>query len=329
MEEYKNTVIISEDDEDFDEKLKAASDALRKGALVVFPTETVFGLGANAYDEEACRAIYEAKGRPQDNPLIVHVSSKDMARALMSEIPPMFELLAEEFYPGPISLVVKKAEGIPAVVSGNLPTIAIRMPDNRIAEKLIKYAGVPIAAPSANLSGKPSPTRNSHVIEDLKGRVDYIILSNREPMGVESTVLDISSDIPVIYRPGGISKERIELVLGREVKLYDGRELKKGESPKSPGIKYKHYSPDAIVLESDKCLNSEDIRVLALEYGFLETEVCYIEYHTDVEMAKNLYADFRAADSRGEKLIIIKAAESGELLAAALNRLSRAKINKI
>lgn len=327
MKEGRRTVIISEDDENFEGKLREAAEALRRGALVVFPTETVFGLGANAYDKEACRKIYEAKGRPSDNPLIVHIDSMEMAKELMAGDNALFEELGRAFFPGPLSLVVKKSVKVSEVVSGGLDTVALRLPDNEIARKLIAYAGVPIAAPSANLSGRPSPTRNEHVIKDLKGRVDYIILSKKEPIGVESTVLDISSSELVIYRPGGISKERIELALSREVRYYDASKLKEGAKPKSPGIKYKHYSPDALVFETERRLEEAELEELAKEQNLSRKDLIYIEYGSDVEMAHNLYADFRRADDEGKKLIVVKAAESGELLAAALNRLARAKTN--
>lgn len=329
MEELRETVVISEDEEGFEEKLRQAALALREGALVVFPTETVFGLGANAYDEVACRGIYQAKGRPSDNPLIVHIDSLEMAKELMLGENPLFEELGRAFFPGPLSLVVKKSPRVSSVVSGGLDTVALRLPDNETARKLIHYAGVPIAAPSANLSGRPSPTRNEHVLRDLKGRVDYIILSSKRPIGVESTVLDISSEELVIYRPGGISKERIELALSRKVSYYDGKELKEGISPKSPGIKYKHYSPEALVYESERRLSQEELKTLAEEHHLSLDELIYLEYESDVEMASNLYADFRAADIQGKKLIIVKAAESGELLAAVLNRLTRATSSKL
>lgn len=327
MEERRDTIVISEDEEDFEERVRGAALALREGALVVFPTETVFGLGANAYDEAACRGIYLAKGRPSDNPLIVHIDSLEMAGPLMLEPSPLFEKLAETFFPGPLSLVVRKNPRVPDVVSGGLDTVALRLPDNETARKLIRYAGVPVAAPSANLSGRPSPTRNEHVLRDLKGRVDYIILSTKEPIGVESTVLDISSDDIVIYRPGGISKERIELALNRRVSYYDASQLSRGEQPRSPGIKYKHYSPSALVFETEKRLSPSELQQLAEEQGLGLDELSYIEYESDVEMAARLYADFRRADDEGKKLVVVKAAESGELLAAALNRLARAKSN--
>lgn len=325
MSELRNTIVISEEEEGFEERLQEASLALREGALVVFPTETVFGLGANAYDEEACKRIYRAKGRPSDNPLIVHIDSLDMAKELMLEESPLFYRLGRAFFPGPLSLIVKKSSRVPAVVSGGLDTVALRLPDNEIARKLIRYAGVPVAAPSANLSGRPSPTRNEHVLKDLKGRVDYIILSEKRPIGVESTVLDISSEELLIYRPGGISKERIELELKRKVSYYDAEQRGEDGGPKSPGIKYRHYSPDALVIETSAKLGRRELENLALEQGLSYKDLIYIEYRSDVEMAKNLYADFRRADEEGKKLIVIKAAETGELLAAALNRLARAK----
>ena len=226
-----------------DEKdLHIAAQALKEGKLVVFPTETVYGLGANGLDEEACRGIYKAKGRPSDNPLILHVDSKDMIERLALDISEDTYKLIDAFWPGPLTVILKKQAFIPDVVTGGLDTVALRMPSGEIALELIKLAGIPVAAPSANLSGKPSPTSFSHVYEDLSGRVDYIINGPDTQVGIESTVIDMSQEIPTILRPGIITKQQIEKVIGRV--LIDDHLKDESQAPKSPGMKYRHYAPE-------------------------------------------------------------------------------------
>ncbi|MEA3423904.1 MAG: L-threonylcarbamoyladenylate synthase [Bacillota bacterium] len=236
----KNTIIIREN------RIDEASRALREGKLVVFPTETVYGLGANVYDEEAVKNIFVAKGRPSDNPLIVHISDIDQLRDLVREIPEYAQSLIDAFWPGPLTLVMKKSDLIPEIITGGLDTVAIRMPNNPVALKLINLSGVPIAAPSANISGRPSPTSEIHVIEDLGGRVDYIILGGDTSVGLESTVLDISGKTPRILRPGHITYEDIREIIGRL--KYDSHLTDENITPKSPGMKYRHYSPEAKVI---------------------------------------------------------------------------------
>lgn len=321
------TKIIHENDENFSDELIVAGDKLNKGALVVFPTETVYGLGANALDSEACKKIYFAKGRPSDNPLIVHVSSLTMAENLFENAGEYFYKLALEFWPGPISFILKKHSSVSDIISGGLDTVAVRMPNNKTALKLIEYAGVPIAAPSANISGKPSPTRREHVLNDLDGKVDYIILSDDFPIGVESTVLDLSDEKPVILRPGAISKSMIERALGGlSIKIISDDEIKKQEkSPvKSPGMKYKHYSPSASVFSTSEDMTEKKICDFALKHGVSRNMVKYLSYTDDVIMARDLFADFRQADLEGYKIILVKPADGGELITANLNRLERA-----
>lgn len=226
-------------------QISQAAQLLKKNELVAFPTETVYGLGANAASDEAVAKIYQAKGRPSDNPLIVHVASKEQVKEVAGPIPPIAEKLIDAFWPGPLTLVLPKKDGLSSLVTAGLDTVAVRMPDHPLALALIKEAGVPIAAPSANLSGKPSPTLARHVAHDLTGRIAGIVDGGPTGVGVESTVIDCTSEVPVILRPGGITKEQIEEAAG-QVEV-DRALLKEGEAPKSPGMKYTHYAPKAEV----------------------------------------------------------------------------------
>ncbi|MBF8983747.1 threonylcarbamoyl-AMP synthase [Lutibacter sp. B2] len=231
------------------DKIKEAADLLIKGGTVAFPTETVYGLGANALDEEAVAKIFKAKGRPSDNPLIVHISKIEQLYELVESVPPIAEKLIERFWPGPITLIMKKSNNVPDIITAGLDTVAIRMPSHAIAKEIIDMAKLPIAAPSANLSGKPSPTKASHVIKDLNGKVDGIVSGGSSQVGLESTVLDITLEIPMILRPGGITKEDLEQVLER-VEIDPGIEGVTSDdvTPRAPGMKYTHYSPQADVI---------------------------------------------------------------------------------
>ena len=226
------------------EDLQAAAELIKNGETVTFPTETVYGLGANALDEAAVAKIFEAKGRPSDNPLIVHVSELSEVEGFAEEIPQGARLLAEKFWPGPLTMILKKKEIIPDCVSAGLNTVGIRIPENETARAFIRACGVPLAAPSANISGKPSPTTFEHVFEDLNGRVAGIIRGGDARVGVESTVIDMTSETPTVLRPGGVSVEQLREVLG-DVRISS--EVKKDDIPKAPGMKYKHYSPKALV----------------------------------------------------------------------------------
>ncbi|TCS78035.1 L-threonylcarbamoyladenylate synthase [Tepidibacillus fermentans] len=217
-------------------------DRLRKGEVIAFPTETVYGLGANALDSNAVRKIFEAKGRPSDNPLIVHIASFEQLNELVTHIDEKSKQLMARFWPGPLTIIFPSKGKISELVT-SLPTVAIRMPDHPIALAIIRAAQVPIAAPSANRSGKPSPTKAEHVWSDLHGRIDGIVDGGNTGYGVESTVIDVSGDEPVILRPGGVTIEQLEEVIG-EVEI-DPALVHKGEKPKAPGMKYTHYAPDA------------------------------------------------------------------------------------
>lgn len=229
-----------------DDILRRGAEIIRSGGLVAFPTETVYGLGANALDSDAAAKIYAAKGRPSDNPLIIHISRPEEAE-LYAYVPEEYKLLAEKFLPGPLTVIMPKRENIPSAVTGGLDSVAVRLPSNAAARRLIELSGVPIAAPSANLSGKPSPTSASHVIDDMNGRVDMIIDGGECNIGLESTIIKLTHDGKAeLLRPGGITKEQLEEVFS-EVILDKAvtEKLGEGEKPLAPGMKYRHYAPTA------------------------------------------------------------------------------------
>ncbi len=239
-------IVIEDRNHIKDEELKEAAGILRSGGLVAFPTETVYGLGGNALDEDAARKIYAAKGRPSDNPLIAHVSCVEEVAPLVKEIPEAGRKLMEAFWPGPLTMIFPKSEKVPYGTTGGLDTVAIRMPDDPVANRLIALAGVPVAAPSANTSGRPSPTTADHVWQDMNGRIDMIIDGGPVGIGVESTIVDVSSAVPAVLRPGAITMEMLEEVLG-EVSVDPAilGPLSADVRPKAPGMKYKHYAPKA------------------------------------------------------------------------------------
>lgn len=228
--------------------IKEAGKILRQGGLVAFPTETVYGLGANALDAEAVGAIFKAKGRPQDNPLIVHIADFAEIHNVARLSSPLAERLINIFWPGPLTLVLPKTNAVPKEVTAGLDTVAVRMPDHPVAQAVITAAGVPIVAPSANLSGSPSPTTAQHVLEDLDGCIHGVLDGGPTNVGIESTVLDITGPTPTILRPGGVTAEQLSEVL-KEVQYDPAIESdKKNITPRSPGVKYKHYSPKAPVI---------------------------------------------------------------------------------
>lgn len=225
--------------------IKAAGEVIRRGGLVAFPTETVYGLGGNAEDPQASAKIYQAKGRPSDNPLIVHIAEFSQLEEIASEVPPAAKKLAEAFWPGPLTMIVKKNDRIPLETTGGLNTVAVRMPSNPVAQALIRESGCMIAAPSANTSGRPSPTRAEHVREDLDGRIDVILDGGPVGIGLESTIVDLTEEVPVILRPGYVNPDMLSRVLG-EVHMDPGISEKESKTPpKAPGMRYRHYAPRA------------------------------------------------------------------------------------
>lgn len=228
--------------------IEEAAQILKAGGLVAFPTETVYGLGGNGLDKEAARKIYAAKGRPSDNPLILHVSKMEEVYPLVESVPEKAKRLMESFWPGPLTLILKKSKIVPLESTGGLDTVAIRCPDNALTLELIERAGLPVAGPSANLSGSPSPTEASHVYHDLAGRIEGILDDGAVGIGVESTILDMSTDRPTLLRPGAITLEDLTEVLGEKPEIDPtllGKKMEDGFTPKAPGMKYRHYAPKA------------------------------------------------------------------------------------
>lgn len=243
-----NTKLIKIEQPDMvqDMELLEAARILRDGGLVAFPTETVYGLGVNALDGQAAKKIYEAKGRPSDNPLIVHIGSFGELQDLVSEIPRMGKKLAEDYWPGPLTMVFPKSEKVPYGVTGGLETVAVRMPGDPVANRLIVLAGVPIAAPSANISGRPSPTTAQHVWQDMSGKIEMIIDGGPVGIGVESTIVDVSGAVPMLLRPGAITVEMLRESVGCvEIDPAIQGQPREDLRPKAPGMKYRHYAPKA------------------------------------------------------------------------------------
>jgi L-threonylcarbamoyladenylate synthase len=286
-------------------RVREAARILAGGGLVAFPTETVYGLGANAFDEAAVRRVYAAKGRPSDNPMIVHISRASDIGLLTDSVTPDAVRLADRFWPGPLTMVLRKSARVPGVVTGGLDTVAVRLPDCPAAEELIRAAGVPVAAPSANISGSPSPTKADHVIRDLDGKADCILAGLGCRIGIESTVVDLTSDAPAVLRPGVISAYDLSIALGREV-VYDPA-LIDAAAPRSPGMKYAHYAPKAemILIEgAPDAVRREAERLKALNES-LGRKVGVILYEDSAaDAARAYYSRLRELDSAGADLII-------------------------
>jgi L-threonylcarbamoyladenylate synthase len=320
-----------------------AGKTLREGGLVAFPTETVYGLGADALNPSAVERIFEAKGRPSDNPLIVHIYDSDQVRLFANDINTKALKLMEAFWPGPLTIVVLRKPIISDNVTAGLDTVAIRMPDNKIALELLKSAGVPIAAPSANSSGKPSPTTAQHVIDDLNGKIDMIVDGGACIIGVESTVLDMTQEPPVILRPGGISREQIEGVIGAVNMAVDDEG--KLDLSKSPGMKYTHYSPGVplvVVAGNDYQIIYEKVVELIAEHrsagktvavmasdetsrAYCADEVFPVGTRADIQtVARNLYYGLRYLDRDDIDIIIAEGYPEHGVGVAIMNRLKKA-----
>ena len=327
-----------------DNSINQAGKILKDGGLVAFPTETVYGLGANALLEDSVKKIYEAKGRPSDNPLIVHISDVDEIKRLAVEINDNAKALIDAFMPGPFTVILKKSPVVPDAVTAGMDTVAIRFPENLTAERLIKAAGVPIAAPSANLSGKPSPTKAMHVIEDMQGRIDAIIDGENCEVGVESTIVDASGDYPVLLRPGGISYEELcEVVPETRIDEHILNSLSEGEKPLCPGMKYKHYSPDAdvTVIEGDmKAVkkkidallkeNSDKVcGVLTMSLNAYDSAIILSGGTTNKQYAKQLFSNLREFDRLGVEVVFAEFESRDGYGLAIKNRLYKAAAHKV
>lgn len=330
-----NTLMLSNNDDD----ISIAAKLINEGEVVGIPTETVYGLGANAFDENAVRKIFKAKGRPADNPLIVHICDFDMIYELVDEIPELAKKCAERFMPGPITMVLKKSDKIPLVTSGGLDTVGIRMPANVTARKIIKASGVPIAAPSANLSGSPSPTSAEHVFNDMNGRISAIVDDGNCSVGVESTVICFENDGIRILRPGFVTPEDLREITDN-IYIDKGvlEKIQSGETVRSPGMKYKHYAPkgDIVIVSGDrqkfkdfilnKKSSGENFSCMVFDDDdCMDINVPYICYgSSDKEQAKNLFDVLRKIDELGWKKIYARCPEKSGVGLAVYNRLIRA-----
>ena len=321
-----------------DPGVKKAAELLKKGEVVAIPTETVYGLAANAFDEKAVEKIFAAKGRPSDNPLIVHISELSQWAELVESIPENALALARAFWPGPLTIILKKSSLIPPRTSGGLDTVGVRMPLHPTARAIISAAGVPLAAPSANNSGKPSTTTAEHCLHDLDGKIPLIIDSGECSVGVESTVVTLVPKVPRVLRPGGISLEMLEDVLGK-VEVDDAvlSKLADGAVAASPGMKYKHYSPNAKVsivkgsFESFKTFveaqKEKDVLALVFEGEGKKLSVPFIEYGKEndgASQARKIFSALRRVDETGAKLVYARFPEKDGVGLAVLNRLIRA-----
>lgn len=311
-----------------------AGKIIADGGLVAFPTETVYGLGANAFDEAAVKKIYAAKGRPSDNPLIVHIAEKDDIIPLVKQVTPKAQALIDAFFPAPLTIILPKSEKIGNAVSGGLDTVAVRMPQNGTARALIKASGVPIAAPSANTSGAPSPTKAKRVIEDMDGKIDAVICGEDCDFGVESTVVSLAGDIPVILRPGAVTKEMLEDVIGRvEVAPSVLEGMAENEIAPSPGMKYKHYSPKAEIIlvnapkkRYEKFVNSrKNAFALCFEGDCIDIpKVTYGKENDDLSQAREIFDALRVLDDLGAKKVYARVPRKSGVGMAVYNRLIRA-----
>lgn len=343
------TIIRKVDENCIDEMIMEEAGALLKeGALVAFPTETVYGLGANALDSEAAAKIYAAKGRPSDNPLIVHIADMDALPLITAEIPEAAKKLAAKFWPGPLTMVMKKSEVVPYGTTGGLDTVAVRMPAHPIALEMIRHGGGYIAAPSANTSGRPSPTLASHVADDMDGIVPLILDGGAVGIGIESTIVDLTDEIPTILRPGFITKEMLQEVVG-EVQIDKGLDADSKTPPKAPGMKYRHYAPKAelMIVEGSSEAVVTKINALVKENeekgictGIIGTEETISRYPTgivkcmgtrsdELSISSHLYGILREFDESDAQVIYSESFEEGAMGSAIMNRLLKAAGHKI
>ena len=334
----KSKYINLKDNQNY-EKIKEPAQAIKQGNLVLFPTETVYGIGANALDEKAVKKIYEAKGRASDNPLIAHISNLEMLKKLVTEIGKTEKKLIEKFWPGPLTIIFNKSNIVPNIITAGLETVAIRMPSNEIAKRLIEYSGVPIAAPSANISGKPSGTVVEDILEELDGKVEYIIDGGMVDIGLESTVIRVIDGKVHILRPGKITKEDIES-LGIEVEIEKQilGKYEEGEKVLSPGIKYKHYAPNTKcilvysnnnekMVEKINEVSNEKNAVILCRTSNLEKYNATNKLamgNTLEEICNNIFTLLRKVDKYNAEIVLIEGVQKDGLGLAIMNRLLRA-----
>lgn len=339
--------LIENEKNEYKEIIDKAGHILKSGGVVAFPTETVYGLGANALDEEAAKKIYAAKGRPSDNPLIIHVADKSKVQEIADNLGTKAISLMDTFWPGPITLVLEKNEVVPLGTTGGLSTVAVRMPNHELARDIIRAGGGFIAAPSANISGRPSPTKGIHVADDMNGRIDMVVVQDNVRIGVESTILDLTVEPPVILRPGAITKHMLEECIG-EVEM-DKAILDKDSTlaPRAPGMKYRHYAPKVglTILEGDAQSRIQYIKdyvgvkgTVSKKVGIITTNEEKEEYPkgenfityslgsrlNEEEIASNIYSVLRAFDDTDVEHIFCETFWNGNMSEAIMNRLNKA-----
>ena len=319
-----------------DQAIEEAAVFLKAGILVAFPTETVYGLGADARNEQAVSEIFKAKGRPEDNPLIVHVGDKSSVDPWVKEIPNHAEKLMRTFWPGPLTIILPVGKGLARNVTAGLETVGVRVPDHPVGRALLQEAKIPVAAPSANRSGRPSPTSAEHVRTDLDGRIAGILDGGTTGVGVESTVIDCSLPTPMILRPGGVTRAEIEQVIGA---VEVAGSLEKNEPPRSPGMKYKHYAPETevwLVRDPEKIIELADqLKNEGQKVGFLVSNELAAEHELDElfllgsrdhleEVSQNLYRRLREIDTRDVDIVLAESFSTDGIGEALMNRLERA-----
>lgn len=348
MGTMETKVFVARDNYINDEELKEASAVIRSGGLVAFPTETVYGLGGDATNPEASRKIYAAKGRPSDNPLIVHIADFSQLRNIVAEVPQEAEKLAEAFWPGPLTMILRKNEVIPYETTGGLDTVAIRMPSHPVARAFLQDSGCMIAAPSANTSGRPSPTTAQHVWEDLHGKIEILLDGGPVGIGIESTIVDLSEERPMILRPGFITQEMLSAVLG-DVGMDPGLASENSKQPpKAPGMRYRHYAPKADLTLVEGTMEEVISKINALtreaqamgkSVGVLATEEnkdCYVADHVivigqrqdEAEIARHLFDVLRQFDDLQVDLIYSESFAAAGVGQAIMNRLLKAAGHK-
>ena len=319
--------------------INTAAEILKNGGVVAIPTETVYGLAANAYDEKAIKAVFKAKGRPQDNPLIVHISDMEMLNEVAVDIPKTAFLCAEKFWPGPLTMVLKRSDKISDCVSAGLSTVAVRMPSEQTAHKIIEESRLPLAAPSANVSGKPSPTTYTHVINDLDGKIDAVVMGAECTVGVESTVITLAGEHPVLLRPGAVTMEQLKEILP-DITVDNAvlSELTPGQKAASPGMKYKHYAPqtETFLVEGENFADFVNEKQNALAVCFAEEseqikipKIVYGERKNPETFANKLFGVLREVDKTGVKTVFVHAPEKSGVGLAVYNRLIRAAAFKV
>lgn len=331
-----------------EEALREAGQIIRKGGLVAFPTETVYGLGGDGLNRESSRRIYEAKGRPSDNPLIIHIADMETLPYIVEEVTEEAKKIAQAFWPGPLTMILQKSAQVPKETTGGLQTVAVRMPSHPVAQKLIEYGGGYIAAPSANLSGKPSPTVAKYVIEDMKGRIDMIIDGGEVGIGLESTIIDLTVSPPQILRPGYVTQEMLNRVLGAVEVDRTILSDTTGQAPRAPGMKYRHYAPkgELTIVSGEAGQVVTYINGQAAEYvaqgkkvGVIATGENQTDYRVEIvknignrgdeaAIAHNLFRILREFDEEGAEIIFSEAFTEGAMGQAIMNRLLKAAGHK-